>query len=261
MKLKVKQVSQNHLYKVSKKHNSPFLRTLTTDANDSTTENDQIKQYIPAYLKTNTTMDLIPNKSVIPVCDHMKTGAQFIKCLKILDIEKILGVVIALNSELKYPPTRKIGQRVVVKVRNNELRVLESMLQDLPLNEMEYLERNKYCLLAKQPSEEERNRMERSLLVEGETLMTVIDKSGAEYVKYIQPSSLLEEEGPIEEAVVEVLTLNRKLDYTKRNFPDIDRNQHYTAKITKRKKTFARQDGTGEFTKIEFCAELIEKID
>jgi hypothetical protein len=258
LELKVKQVSQNRLYIVNKKSHSLFLRTLTIDTNNNT-ENEQIKRYVPDYLEeTNTTMDLIPNRSVIPVYDHMKTGTQFIKCLKIIDMEKVLGIIISLNNKLKYPPTREIGQRVVVRIRNSELRILDSILQDLPLNEIEYLHRNKYCLLAKQPSEEEKNRMERDLLVEGETIMTAIDKSGALYVKYIHPSS---QEGPIEEAVVEVLTLNEELEYTKRNFPGIDRNQHYTAKITKRKRTFARQDGTGEFSNIEFCAELIEKID
>jgi ribosomal protein L14 len=258
LELKVKQVSQNRLYIVNKK-SSLFLRTLTIDTNNDT-ENGQIKHYVPDYLEeTNTTMDLIPDKSVIPVYDHMKTGTQFIKCLKIIDIKKVLGIIISLNNKLKYPPTREIGQRVVVRIRNSKLRILDSMLQDLPLNEIEYLHKDKYGLLTKQPSEEEKNRMKRDLLVEGETIMTVIDKSGAKYVKYIHPSSLLED--PIEEAFVEVLTLNEELEYTKRNFPDIEINQYYTAKITKRKKTFARRDGTGEFTKIEFCAELIEKID
>jgi hypothetical protein len=259
IELKVKQVSQDRLYIVNKKSRSLFFRTLTIDTSNNT-QNEQIKHYVPDYLEeTNTTMDLIPNKSVIPVYDHMKTGTQFIKCLKIIDIKKVLGIIISLNNKLKYPPTREIGQRVVVRVRNSELRILDSILQDLPLNEIEYLHRNKYCLLAKQPSEEEKNRMERDLLVEGETIITVIDKSGAEYVKYIHPSSPLE--GPIEEAVVEVLTLNEELEYTKRNFPDIEKNQYYTAKITKRKKTFTHQDNTKDFIKIEFCAELIEKID
>jgi hypothetical protein len=32
-------------------------------------------------------------------------------------MKKVLGIIRSLNSKLKYPPTRKIGQRVVVKVK------------------------------------------------------------------------------------------------------------------------------------------------
>jgi hypothetical protein len=54
-------------------------------------------------------------------------------------MKKVLRIIRLLNSKLKYPPTRKIGQRVVVKVRNNEPRVLNSILQNLPLNKIKKL--------------------------------------------------------------------------------------------------------------------------
>jgi hypothetical protein len=66
----------------------------------------------------------------------MKIGAQYIRCLEIIAMKKVLGIIKSLNNKLKYPPTRKIGQRIVVKVRNNEPKVLDLILQNLSLNKI-----------------------------------------------------------------------------------------------------------------------------
>jgi hypothetical protein len=44
----------------------------------------------------------------------MKIGAQYIRCLEIIAMKKVLGIIISLNNKLKYPPTRKIGQRIAM---------------------------------------------------------------------------------------------------------------------------------------------------
>lgn len=214
------------------------------------------------YLKINTTGSLIIDKTILPVCDHMVTGTQFVKCVKRLDLEKILGVVVSINPRLKYTPTRTLGQLVVAKVIDKSLRVLDLMLEDLSHDQLKDLDKTKYCVLSKRPSEEEQKRMLRKNLIEGETLMTVIDNSGAEYVRYIgtvSPINNMKEEQ--EEAIVEIITLNRKLDYSKRQFPRIQMGERYLVKLTSRERTFTRRDGSGDFTKIEFCAELIKLIE
>lgn len=221
------------------------------------------KQNIHPYLQVSSTQGIIPNRTILPICDNMVTGAQFLKCQKILDFQKVLGVIITLNPRLNYPPTRSVGQQVIARVINNKLRIIDSLLEDLPLSQREYVQQDRYCLLSKNPTNEEKNRMENKLLIQGETLLTVIDDSGAKYAKYIRShTSITEEDYTIDDkkVIVEIITLNPDLDYKTRKFTIIEKGQHYLAKLSSREKTFTRKDGTGDFTKPEFCVELIRRI-
>ena len=213
------------------------------------------------YLQICTTGGLVPRKTVLAMCDNMHTGAQFVKHVRTISYDKILAEVIALNSESKYEPTRQLGQFVVVRVRNGTLRVLEKILKDLPVNEISNLDTERYGVLCKKPTEEEQNRIEQSVLIVNETIMTVIDDSGAKYVRYIDAYKSKEETIEKDCIIVQVLTMNYNLDHTKRRFPNMDRKQYYLAKKSTRTKTFNYTDSEKTFTRTEFCAELIRRVE
>lgn len=213
------------------------------------------------YLQEKTTEGIVPNRTILAICDFMFTGVQFIRCLKLIDNQKVLGVVISLNPRLKYTPTRTIGQLLVVRVLDKELKVLENMVQNLTPDELKDLNTTKYGVLSKRPSEEEERRMKKKDLIEEVTLLTVTDDSGAEYVRYIKsiPSVINDK---TERAIVQVVTLCRKRkEFEKRKFLTIKTYEYYVAELDTRPKTFTRKDGSGEFTKLEYCAKLIRKLE
>jgi ribosomal protein L14 len=214
---------------------------------------------------------LVLEKSILAVLDKYKTGALFLKLVKKLNEDTILGRIIVLDRNLQYPATRTLGQLVVARLVSERLRTLEFIIDQLEYSNRPYLEMDVFVVLQKAPTEEEQTRYVNHTkgfypksLVEGETLLTVIDNSGALYARYIKSlDTNLEETNTTtlpKEAVVEIVkTVNVEVLH-EFDFSDVKVNDIYHAKIESRTKTFTRRDGSGDFTKTEYCARLIRPV-
>jgi hypothetical protein len=203
------------------------------------------------------------NKTILPVLDKQDHGIQYIRFLKKIGLNKILANIVTFRDDLpcQHLHRHDINKYVVAKVQKGDIRILETFLRRLSLSDSENLIKDKYAFIITKKTQSYENKNEG--LVNGQTLLTVLDNSGAKYVKYIYPIKLsFDEKGLLvpREAVVQVVTMNKDLKSKSREFLDIDVNQRFYATIYYKSKTFTKRDSSGIFTKTEYYTRLIRPV-